>query len=193
MSDNTADNKPKRNTAKKTAPAKEQPRQPATPKKKTTTKKPSSPEPTENTKTKKKAPAPGRDASGRFVKGRAKTGGRGLGVGNTYGNVRDRLKDIIMPYLNAEGDGKSLATDLMAIDDPKDRIDAVAKMLPFVVPKYSSTTINADNNRPIAEEQRLLELDQQYKKADLNIKSLPVIDNDQPAPSTTLTKKDLGL
>ncbi len=132
---------------------------------------------------------PERDASGKFVKGHSKKGGRAVGAKNKYGNVRDRLKDILMPYLEFDPDaepsenGKTppcFATDLMRIDDPKDRIDAVSKILPFVVPKYSSTTISADTDRPLSDEEQLLELDEKYTKKEIsiNIKALTIVDND---------------
>lgn len=134
-----------------------------------------------------------RDEKGQFTKGHGKTGGRKVGTKNKYGNVRDRLKAILMPYIdydpdstpadpNSKGKIKSFATDLMSIDDPKDRIDAVAKILPFVVPKYSATTISADADRPLDEEQQLLELDAKYtkKEVNINIKTLKIIDYDDP-------------
>ena len=138
-----------------------------------------------------------RNEKGQFAKGSAKAGGRKAGTPNKYGNIRDRLKDIIMPYLNYEdtaSDGSavgkkkphSFASDLLSIDDPKDRIDAVAKILPFIVPKYSATTISADTNRPLSEEEQLLELEQKYKKkeVEINIKALTIVDNDNPRASS---------
>lgn len=136
-----------------------------------------------------------------FQKGRTKTGGRKAGTKNKYGNIRDRLKDVIMPYLETDPDnikkgkdGKimpTLITDLIKIDDPKDRADVISKYLPFVVPKYSSTTITADANRPVDEEQDLLELDAQYTKKELTLtlKEVTIVDNDKsastPAPPIT--------
>ena len=128
-----------------------------------------------------------RNEKGQFVKGCAKTGGRQPGTKNKYGNVRDRLKEIIMPYLEPDPDNmqpgtKSLATDLMAIDDPNDRVHAVAAILPYIVPKYTSTTITADSNRPISEEEHLLEMDAKYTKTQIHIDvtSLTIVDNDNP-------------
>ena len=142
----------------------------------------------EETQTTKKAE---RNTDGTFSKGHQKKGGRKPGTPNRYGNIRERLKDILMPYLefdpenDKEKDGKAkcFATDLMAIDDPKDRIDAVSKILPFVVPKYSSTTISADADRPVDDEQLLLDLDEKYTKKELsiNIKSLTIVNNDAPS------------
>lgn len=152
-------------------------------------------------KPKKKASTT-RNAKGQFVKGAAKpaNSGRKPGTKNKYGNIRDRLKSIIIPYLNDDPDApvKTLAKDLMRLD-PDQRVDAIAKYLPFLVPKYSSTTITADANRPVAEEDRLLDLDKEYKKkeTEITIKTLTVVDNDNDGAPVHLTKeqlsKDLGL
>lgn len=90
-----------------------------------------------------------------------------------------------MPYLdvdpNAQGvNGKTLSLDLQRIDDPNDRVHAVAAILPYIVPKYTSTTITADANRPISEEEHLLEMDAKYKKTEIHIdiNSLTIVDND---------------
>ncbi|GJG35256.1 hypothetical protein [Prevotella lacticifex] len=82
--------------------------------------------------------------------------------------------------------------------EPGSRVEAVAKYLPFLVPKYSSTTITADANRPIAEEDRLNELDKEYtkKETEITIKSLTIVDNDNDGKQLNLAKdqlKDLGL
>lgn len=152
-------------------------------------------------KTKKKASTT-RNAKGQFVKGAAKpaNSGRKPGTPNKYGNIRDRLKSIILPYLNTDPDApeKTLGKDLMCLDSDQ-RVDAIAKYLPFLVPKYSSTTITADANRPVAEEDRLLDLDKEYKKkeTEITIKTLTVVDNDNDGTPVHLTKeqlsKDLGL
>lgn len=140
-----------------------------------------------------------RNAKGQIEKGSAKVpnSGRKPGSKNKYGNVRDRLKNILLPYLNDDPDaegimGRTLATDLQRIGDPKDRVDAVAKLMPFVVPKYSSTTISADSERPIAEEDRLLELDGNYKKqTEISIKSLTIVDNDNGGEAAHLSQEEL--
>ena len=130
-----------------------------------------------------------RNEKGQFTKGGKKPEGSGRKVGtkNKYGNIRDRLKEIIMPYLETDIDNmkpgaKSLATDLMKIADPNDRVHAVAAILPYIVPKYTSTTITADANRPVSEEEHLLELDAKYtkKEVSINIKTLTIVDNDNP-------------
>ena len=132
-----------------------------------------------------------KSVGGKFQKGREKTGGRKPGSKNKYGNIRDRLKDVIMPYLETDPDNMAkdknglaaptLITDIIKIDDPKDRAEVIAKYLPFVVPKYSSTTITADANRPVDEEQELLDLDAQYTKKELTLtlKEVTIVDNDK--------------
>lgn len=175
--------KKKETTTKKqaTKPKKETPKKVAKPKKESP--------PEQEEQPKKPKASGGRNERGQFVKGCAKpaNSGRAAGTPNKYGNIRDRLKDIIMPYLDMELDasgirGKTLASDLMKIGDPNDRVHAVAAILPYIVPKYTSTTISADANRPISEEQHLLEMDAKYTKKEIsiNMKSLVIVDNDNP-------------
>lgn len=146
---------------------------------------------------KKKKTTTKRNAKGQFVKGTEKieNSGRKPGTPNKYGNVRDRLKAIILPYLNPDPDvdmkTNTLFKDLMKIDNPATRADLVSKFLPFIVPKYSSTTISADSERPMAEEERLLELDKEYKKnekirrqTEVSIKTLTIVDNDNGKETT---------
>lgn len=146
---------------------------------------------------KKKKTTTKRNAKGQFVKGTEKieNSGRKQGTPNKYGNVRDRLKAIILPYLNPDPDvdmkTNTLFKDLMKLDNPATRADLVSKFLPFIVPKYSSTTISADSERPMAEEERLLELDKEYKKnekirrqTEVSIKTLTIVDNDNGKETT---------
>lgn len=138
----------------------------------------------------KKKASTQRNERGQFAKGCAKPEGSGrkMGTKNKYGNVRDRLREIIMPYLTLDPDeeglgGKSLATDLMKIDDPNERAHVVASYLPYIVPKFTSTTITADANRPISEEEHLMDMDAKYAKKEIsiNIKALTIVDNDNPS------------
>ena len=148
---------------------------------------------------KKKKTTTKRNAKGQFVKGTEKieNSGRKQGTPNKYGNVRDRLKAIILPYLNPDPDvdakTNTLFKDLMKLDNPATRADLVSKFLPFIVPKYSSTTISADSERPMAEEERLLELDKEYKKnekirrqTEVSIKTLTIVDNEHEGKETSL-------
>ena len=137
-----------------------------------------------------KKKTPERNEKGQFVKGRAKTGGRAAGTKNKYGNIRDRLKDIIMPYLTLDPDdegigGKTLIRDLAKIDDPNDRAHVIASYMPYVVPKYTATTINADMDRPIDEEQQLLELEKNFTKKEttITLKQITIVDNDSTTTS----------
>ncbi len=116
-----------------------------------------------------------RNEKGQFVKGSHSTG-RPRGAKGRYTNARDALKEQVMPFVNNLGDL------IIAIKDPGDRADAIAKFLPFFLPKYSSTSITAEVDRPISEEERLLELDGQYKarETQINIKTLTIVDNDKP-------------
>lgn len=154
-----------------------------------------------NKEEKKKKSTAKRNEKGQFVKGTNKieNSGRKQGTPNKYGNVRDRLKAILLPYLNpdpdVDDDTKTLFKDLMKVDNPATRADLVSKFLPFVVPKYSSTTISADSERPMAEEERLLELDKEYKKSEkirkqteISIKTLAIIDNDNGGKETKLSQ-----
>jgi len=134
-----------------------------------------------------KKKTPERNEKGQFVRGRAKTGGRAAGTKNKYGNIRDRLKNIIMPYLTLDPDedgigGKTLIRDLASIDDPNDRAHVIAAYMPYVVPKYTATTITADMDRPVDEEQQLIELDQRYTKKEttLTLKQVTIVNNDAP-------------
>lgn len=138
-----------------------------------------------------------RNEKGQFVKGTPKVqnSGRKQGTPNKYGNIRDRLKNIILPYLNDDPDAEAntLAIDLQKIASPNDRVHAVAAILPFIVPKYSSTSISADTERPIAEEDRLLELDAAFKKqTEISIKSLTIVDNDNDGQKVELSSSDIG-
>lgn len=158
----------------------------------------SSAEPSSAPENEKKKTGTKRDSNGRFVKGTKKIAGSGKKMGSknvSSGSIRDKLKEIVMPYLNGDvdADGNTLAKDLQKIDDPKDRADIITKYLPFIVPKYSSTTISADANRPVSEEERLVELDKEFKKTEtsISIKTLTVIDNDDAGASAPLTKEGL--
>ncbi len=137
----------------------------------------------------KKKSTQGRNADGQFTKGRKKTGGRAPGTPNRNTSLRDAVKEQCAPLL------QNLGEQLMMIADPKDRLDALSKFVPFFLPKFSSTTISADTERPIAEEDRLLELDQAYTKrqTEISIKTITVVDNDNSGEEKNISAKDLGL
>lgn len=138
-----------------------------------------------------------RKPNGQFEKGCPKLGGRKAGTKNKYGNIRDRLKEIILPYLEPDPEtikkgAKSLATDLMKIDDPKDRAEVVSKFMPYLLPRYTSTTITADSERPINEEEQLMELDKHYTKKEvtLTVKQVTIVNNDNMAAPSAIPITD---
>ena len=112
---------------------------------------------------------------------RKKTGGRKAGTPNKVTKeVRESLKDAITGYLNGINDkGYSLASDLMAIDEPAGRLAIVAKFLPYVAPKLQSISFNRDESRNLTVEQRLAELDEDFTKKEttINIKNLKIVNN----------------
>lgn len=123
-----------------------------------------------------------RNAKGQFAKGHEKLGGRQMGTPNKNGNVRDRLKEQIEPFLD------NIAINLLKVQQEEGTAAMLAlqeKFMPYFMPKFSSMSIGTDLDRPISEEQRLLELDEQYtkKQISINLKALVVVDNDLPKES----------
>ena len=62
--------------------------------------------------------------------------------------------DTIVIFIHGIVEGPAQFKDLMKLDNPATRADLVSKFLPYITPKYSSTTISADSERPMAEEER---------------------------------------
>lgn len=116
---------------------------------------------------------------GRFKKGREKTGGRKKGTPNKNGNVRDRLREQVEPFIDQIG---QKLKEVAEQEGTKEMLTLLEKFMPYFMPKYSALSVAADQDRPINEEERLLELDAKYTKRELsiNIKSLTVVDNDKP-------------
>lgn len=121
-----------------------------------------------------------RNSKGQFTKGHKKTGGRALGTKNRNGNVRDRLKEVVEPYIERIPE---LIEKAIKEDGASEALKCMEKFMPYFMPKYSALTLGADQDRPISEEQRLLELDAKYTKKELsiNMKTFIVVDNDKPA------------
>ena len=108
-----------------------------------------------------------------FKKGRQKTGGRKKGTPNKMTvTIREQLKKAIEPFLE---DMENTINDIV---EPKDKVDAIAKILPFIIPKYQSTTINDDSKRNITLEEYLVDMDNTYKKTQITIseKKLKIVD-----------------
>ena len=125
---------------------------------------------------KDKSEKPKRNSKGQFVKGHTKVGGRKLGTGNRNGNVRDRLKDQVEPFVDNIGE---LLMKVKQEEGTKEMLSLVEKFMPYFMPKYSAVALSADMDRPISEEQRLVELNDMYTKKELsiNFKQMTVVDN----------------
>ena len=118
-----------------------------------------------------------RNAKGQFTKGHKKAGGRKMGVGNRNGNVRDRLKEQVEPYVDHIAE---LLMEVKQQEGTKEMLTLVEKFMPYFMPKFSAVSLSADMDRPISEEQRLVELNEKYTKKELsiNLKQMTVVDND---------------
>ena len=116
-----------------------------------------------------------RNAKGQFTKGHKKTGGRKLGTGNRNGNVRDRLKEQVEPFVEKISE---LLARVQKEEGTKEMLTLVEKFMPYFMPKYSAVALSADMDRPISEEQRLVELNDMYTKKELsiNFKQMTVVD-----------------
>lgn len=119
---------------------------------------------------------PSRDANGRFQKGHKKEGGRVAGTPNRASNIRDRLKEQVEPFVGKIGE---LLMKVQIEEGTNEMLQRLEKFMPYFMPRYSSMALSADQNRPISEEQRLLELDAMYTKKELaiNFKTMTVVDN----------------
>ena len=129
-------------------------------------------------KTEKKEKSKVLDANGKFAKGHKKVGGRTAGTKNRNSNIRDRLKEQVEPFIN------NIAENLMKVQKEEGTAAMLSlqeKFMPYFMPKYSSMSLSADQDRPISEEERLLELDGMYTKKELsiNFKTMTVVNNDK--------------
>lgn len=87
-----------------------------------------------------------------------KYGGRAKGTPN---RTTSETKELLLKVVGQELDKLGA---LMVKLDPIDRVNALAKLLPFVVPKQSDITV--ENKQPMTEEQRDVRMEQ--LKAKLN-------------------------
>jgi hypothetical protein len=118
------------------------------------------------------------DSNGKFAKGHKKVGGRTAGTKNRNSNIRDRLKEQVEPFIN------NIAENLIKVQKEEGTAAMLSlqeKFMPYFMPKYSSMSLSADQDRPISEEERLLELDGMYTKKELsiNFKTMTVVNNDK--------------
>lgn len=110
-----------------------------------------------------------------FQPGHAKVGGRKKGTPNKVNkNIRKMLEEQLLPELNKIG------SYIAAIDDPKEKATVLSQWACYVIPKYSNTTINSDSTRDLSTEEYLNELNDAYKKKEIqiNINSLKIVNND---------------
>ena len=124
---------------------------------------------------KKQKPSKQRNAKGQFVKGNSASKGRPVGSKNKAGNVRDRLKDQVEPYID---NIQELLIEVKKQEGTKEMLSLVEKFMPYFMPKFSAVSLSADMDRPISEEQRLVELNDMYTKKELsiNFKQMTVVD-----------------
>lgn len=118
------------------------------------------------------------DENGKFAKGHKKVGGRAAGTKNRNSNIRDRLKEQVEPFID------SISENLLKVQKEEGTAAMMAlqeKFMPYFMPKYSAMSLSADQDRPISEEERLLELDALYTKKELsiNLKTMTVVNNDK--------------
>ena len=118
-----------------------------------------------------------RNAKGQFTKGHAKKGGRKLGTPNKNGNIRDRLKEQVEPYVDKI---QELLVKVQKEEGTKEMLTLIEKFMPYFMPKYSAVALSADMDRPVSEEQRLVELNDMYTEKELaiNIKNLTIVNKD---------------
>lgn len=102
--------------------------------------------------------------SGSFSPGHEKMGGRKAGTPNKMTrDARQILGDTLLEHL--ENVGKYLTN----IDDDAKRVQAIASLLPFYMPKYQSTTLTADTRRSLSCEEEMCELDKQFASKEIEI------------------------
>ena len=108
-----------------------------------------------------------------FQPGRKKTGGRKKGTPNKITtNLRKIIEEQVTPHFEKLG-------EYLKHMDPDKRVMALAQFANFIIPKYSNTTINADEKRDIPTEEYIKNLNGHYKKEDIHIdlSNLTIVNN----------------
>ena len=96
-----------------------------------------------------------------MIQQRTKTGGRELGTPN---KVTKELKEVLSEVVNNE---LANVKELLSTLTPKERLDVVIKLLPYITPKLKETTLEVDNvEQPLflSREEREEHLEQLFKK-----------------------------
>lgn len=109
------------------------------------------------------------------VKGSPKTGGRIKGTPNhKTAAVRAILAEQLKGHLENIGDLIS------QIEDPKERVQAIAAILPFYAPKMQAVDVTAKQETNIRVEQSLVALDAQFsqKRMEMQMKKIQLISFD---------------
>ena len=96
-----------------------------------------------------------RDDKGRFIKGGTKPEGSGIKKGSQQALTK-KLKEIIREQLQTEIG--QLGKTISEIDDPAQKVNAIAKVLPFVLPRIESVSFEETAKRDLTAEEKLLEL-----------------------------------
>lgn len=95
-----------------------------------------------------------RDAQGRFLPGTRPTGRRKKSISTRH--IRSTINQQLEPFLN------DLGRIIRQIDDPADQILAIARMMRYTVPTYSSVQFSEKPTRDLTAEERLAKLDASY-------------------------------
>lgn len=106
-------------------------------------------------------------------KGLPKTGGRQKGTKNKLtSNMRKRLELQLEPFID------NLGLLITEISEPKERVQAIAQLLPFVAPKMAAIDLKTEQEQNVSLELSLVALDEKFseKKAELEKRRLKLIE-----------------
>lgn len=107
--------------------------------------------------------------------GTPKTGGRKKGTPNKMtSSIRKRLEKQLEPFID------NLSELIQRIADPKERVQAITSVLPYVAPKMATIDMKAEEEHNITIEQSLVELDKKFsaKKAELETRKAKLVSFD---------------
>ena len=105
-------------------------------------------------------------------KGLPKTGGRQKGsLNKSTGAIRAVLAEQIEEHL------RNIGSLIAQIEDPRDRVAAIASVLPYIAPKMQAIDITAKQETNIRVEQTLVELDNRFsqKKMEMQMRKIQLV------------------
>lgn len=105
--------------------------------------------------------------------GLPKTGGRKKGTPNKMSaSIRKRLEEQLEPFLD------NLGLLIAKIEEPKDRVQAITQILPYIAPKMATIDMKSEEEHNITIEQSLLLLDEKFseKKMELELRRLKLVE-----------------